>query len=405
LVAAVLAGGLLATAPARAGLYNTDEKLWDWAFGPPAAYARALDSLQSVVAVETEKDPNSARAQVLSRVSDLERKLRDGSLSYEERINLSAYYVRLNDPEKAVALLEAVPPGQRDFLAWSNLATASQMAGRLERAEAYLTSALESWPKISLWTSRWRLNALKLAEKYHLQLIRSRLNEQRRAPGSAQSLDPIFPRVRFVGPSGRYEAGLLAAEQWANMPAYALEIVKILVLWMPHDARLRWLLAEMVNANNDPLGALRMMDDLSEVKRFGNPEFAEHHRVLRQYKFVVERLNLLPNDFVNERIKASLAPLGGMLSPGIEPLLDAAGTVAALDKIMQMPVPEREYKISPEPTATPPPAPSPPGEWTFDWRQTTVSFVAGVAVALLLSLQFREMRKRKQQDVAAAPKR
>ena len=68
-------------------------------------------------------------------------------------------------------------------------------------------------------------------------------------------LDALFPRVHFVGPSGQYESGMLAAEQWANMPADALTIVKQLVLWFPHDSRLKWLLAELLNAGNDIDGA------------------------------------------------------------------------------------------------------------------------------------------------------
>src|SRR5262249_37404765 len=152
--------------------------------------------LQSVVAVETERNPNSPRSQVLQRVKALEKKEQDGSLTYEERVNLSAYYVRLRQPDKAIRLLTALPPRQRDFVVLSNLAMASQEAGQLDRAESYLVDALESWPNVSLWlqNNSWRLNWLRLAEKYHLRLVRARLREQRegRIP---ESLDALFPEL------------------------------------------------------------------------------------------------------------------------------------------------------------------------------------------------------------------
>ena len=72
-----------------------------------------------------------------------------------------------------------------------------------------------------------------------------------REPSSREeSLDNLFPRVRFVGPSGEYEPGLLAADQWTNLPADALTIVSQLVLWYPHDNRLYWLFAELLNTHS-----------------------------------------------------------------------------------------------------------------------------------------------------------
>ena len=39
-----------------------------------------------------------------------------------------------------------------------------------------------------------------------------------------------------------------------------------------------------------------------------------------------------------------------------------------------------------------------------EWRQIAVSFVAGAVIAILLSLQLREMRRRKPQDIETAPR-
>ena len=146
-LAAVLMVWLVTAMPARAGLYSTDEHLLDLVFGHPANYAGALQTLQQVVAVELTNDPKSPRGQVLKRVNELERDLRDGRLSSQHRVNLSTYYVRLNQPDKAVALLEAIPRVQRDWMALSNLATAYQLTGNLDRADSYLEQALAKLPR------------------------------------------------------------------------------------------------------------------------------------------------------------------------------------------------------------------------------------------------------------------
>lgn len=391
-VAAVLAVWLLPPMFARAGVYNTEERLLDLVFSHPNNYQEAVRTLQQVVAVELENVPKSARDQVLQRVNTLEKELNEGRLSLQGRINLSAYYIRLNQPEKAVALLKDVPAAQLDFMAWSNLATASQLTGNLERAESYLMNALDNWPRVSTETSTWRLNWLKVVENHQLHLIRARLREQRQAPGAPQSVDALFPNLRFVGPSGQYEAGLLAANQWAKLPAGHTEIVKLLVLWMPHDARLRWLLAEVVNANGDPGGAWEMMDELRQTRGFGNEEFAAHYSELAHAKAIADHLTRLRPRFLEEKVNA-LAPLGGLLPPGPAAALDAAATAAALDKIYKEPLPDRE--LSSAPVQVDSPASPPSAGWTPEWRQIAVSFVAGIIVAALLSLQLRELRKRK----------
>src|ERR1700730_1620249 len=109
-VAAVLTVWLLPTLPAQAGLYNTEEPLLIRVFGPPAQYMDFFQDLQRIVAVELTNRKDSPRDQVLTRVDALEEELKEGRLSPQGRINLSAFYVRLNDPAKAITLLEAIPP-------------------------------------------------------------------------------------------------------------------------------------------------------------------------------------------------------------------------------------------------------------------------------------------------------
>ena len=108
-VAAAQAVWLLMTMPAHAGLYNTEEPQLGVVFGDFRNFYEALGKVQSVVATDLEKDARSTRYHALRRVEELEKKRRDGGLTYQERVNFSAYYVRLNRPEEAIRLLEEVP--------------------------------------------------------------------------------------------------------------------------------------------------------------------------------------------------------------------------------------------------------------------------------------------------------
>src|SRR5262249_16262238 len=119
-----------------------------------------------------------------------------------------------------------------------------------------------------------------------------------------------------------------------------------------------------------------------------------HHGVLRRAKFVAERINRLTPRFLEEKATASLAPLGALMPPGVAPTLEGVATAMALEKIGKEPLPDRDYNLAPSPIDSPAPPP-PPSGWTPEWRQISVSFVAGVIVAALLSLQLREIRKRK----------
>jgi tetratricopeptide (TPR) repeat protein len=398
-VTAALAVWLLMTMPARAGLYNTEEPQLGLVFGDFRRYYEALGNYQSYVAKELESREGSMRYRALRRVEELEKKQRAGELTYEERVNLSAYYVRLNRPEEAIRLLEAVPREQRDFLVWSNLATANQMAGQFEPAARYLREALAGWPKVSLWCPSWQLNWLRLAEQYQLKMIELRQREVQ-GRGAPETIDALF-RVRFIGPSGEYEPGLLAADQWANMPADAVTIVKQLVLWLPHDARLKWLLAELLNAGADLEAALKLMDEIDNFNSSFRPrELVVHHRALREAKKISDAVTLRRNRLMEETVKHPLALLGGLLPSGPGIVLDTLVSMQAIEKVKNEPAPPLDLGVSPA-LGNPPDNPAP--AWQPEWRQIAVSFVAGAVIAILLSLQFREMRRRKQQGVETAP--
>ena len=402
-VAAVLAVWLLSALSVQAGVYNSQEPQLVAIFDRPDRYTALLNDLRQIVAVEMTDVPESPRMQVLKRVAALEEKLADGQISMQERINLSAFYIRLNEPGKAVGLLESVSHRQRDWMLLSNLATANLLTGNLERAESYLMEALEKWPSASSEISTCQLNWLKVVEQHQLRLIRGRLREQKLGGGPATTIDGIFPGLRLVGPSGEYEAGVLANDQWAKLPANYMEILQLLVLWMPHDPRLRWLLAEIENAKGNVGNALSIMEDLSETRGFRNPEFAAHQLVLRHAKAIAERRYKFRQMFFEKRIADGPPILSGLLPPGPSAALDAAATAQAMNAIMQAPLPKQDPNFATDIVTTPTDNSSrTTGSWKPEWWHIAVGFVAGVIVALLLSMQLREMRKRKQDAAPAA---
>src|SRR5258707_1067825 len=233
--------GLLLVGSVQAGVYNTQEPIP----APGTSFERfreTVGQLRSIAVEEAQKPPSRARSHYLLQVAPLQEKERDGNLTVMDRVNLSEYYLRLQKYEDAVRLLESAAREAPNFLVLANLATAYLLVDRLDRAIVYQRQALASWP--ALWPGFYvaELQRLRRVERALLTLMQNRLQESIRQPGKAtETVDPLFPRVRFVGPSGRYEPGELAPEQRDELPLEAIDTVAQLVLWLPHDNRLYWL--------------------------------------------------------------------------------------------------------------------------------------------------------------------
>src|SRR5262249_33451320 len=146
-------------------------------------------------------------------------------------------------------------------------------------------------------------------------------------PGrTPETVDALFGRVRFVGPGGEYQPGVIALDQLDELPVESVPVVTQLVLWFPFDNRLYWLLAELLNAHPEPDKALTLMKDLSFGRRFNTPEFLAHRRVLLEHE---EAIKLLGDPKTSATIKETLLgavlPRGVGLAPGADPLLQEAG--------------------------------------------------------------------------------
>jgi tetratricopeptide (TPR) repeat protein len=211
----------------------------------PLAFVRQIDVLKLHGRPDPFTKDSIHRLKLLRLVEYLRKK---PQLSIAEQVNLGAYLLRLGEPAEAVRVLERAWASERNhFHLSANLGTAYQQASRPDDALRLLQEAMDLAPT----------EELRRHESYQLRLLRERrraAERDKQTPSFPQEvsyrLDPLFP-VEFVGESGRWEVGALAAAQRAKLPDDATTIVKQLLLWFPADIQLRWLFAELANARGD----------------------------------------------------------------------------------------------------------------------------------------------------------
>jgi hypothetical protein len=258
---------LFAVSPAlRAGLYYSGEQIAEL----PSQWRGFLIDHRALrmIAVKTSATTtaNPLRVRYEQALRELEKTGHQRKLNADELADLGALYIRLGEPAKAVEILRAA---QRDhpthFRIVANLGTAWQLQGNLQQAAADLQQAARLAP-----------GKLQKAEEYQLKLVYLRQREAR----ARQDLDDLFG-IRFVGDSGRFEPGKLAAGELKKLPANAAAFAQQLALWLPADGRLLWQLAELANAHGDVRTAAAIMDGC--VTEFGLPaaELHRHRQLLR----------------------------------------------------------------------------------------------------------------------------
>jgi hypothetical protein len=297
----VLLAWLGAGASARAGVYFTPEgpsyllpveklKLWVGELRGIAVPLEKQDPSGPVRASDLRKAAaqalrGSLRARYLGEAARLKEKQEAGGLSTVDRVDLGACYLRMGRPNEAIEVLEA---GDRThFLILANLASAYHAINEFDRAISYQKQALDAWPPVwAGWNgAEWQF--YRRVERYYLELLRGRLREHLRNAGRpVRTLDALFVRgtepVRFIGPSGRYEAGALKQDMADALPPDAYSIVLQLVLWLPGDDRLYYLLGELLNSVGQVEMAYEVLDELCSNARGAGKleEIIQHRRVL-----------------------------------------------------------------------------------------------------------------------------
>ncbi len=246
------------------------------------------DVLEDLLRIGNPQPPESAvRQQFLKGRDELQAKLRRGPLSQEDQVNLSGYLIRLRQFQEAIDLLTPMATREcRNFMIFSNLATAEQQAGHVERAISHLEQAQDVWPSQWPGLTPEQLRWFQEVERYELRLLRQRWAETRRLGKPSASLDDLFVKdskpVRYVGDSGQYEAGKIAPIERDKLPADTLAILQQLLIWLPDDARLYWQMGEVLNALGEVSSAATVFDDCVWRRRLDDLELRQHRQIVAE---------------------------------------------------------------------------------------------------------------------------
>jgi tetratricopeptide (TPR) repeat protein len=351
-----------------------------------------------------------------ARVEKLQAKERSEGLTVTERVSLSAYLIRLQKTEEAQRVLAAAEAEEPDnYQVLANLATAYLLLGLsqadpnlVQRAIDYQEKALAAWPELVAGESRSQHQWHRRVEQYQLALLRSRQQELARGGARAQpTLDQVFADVSFAGPKGEYTPGEIAVGYRAQLPPDAVFIVMQMVVWMPLDNQVYWLLGEVFNSQGDIADAWAVFNELVTARNMtGVPELLKHYAALRTAEAV--RKKTLEPEFRawQQKLLWAAGPRPAGLTPGTA-LGNEIGWLAAIHQAQQSR--EREGDPTAMQSFPQPPAPAPPPAKPDTAPTSTIlttlwyggiGFAFGVLFALILGQQFRPRGSNK---VPAAP--
>ncbi len=397
IILALLAVGLVG-ASVQAGIYNLNNPLPQHL--PPLPFMHdqiqlVLGPLRRAALPPVAGQPGPYEVQA----AELEQK-EPADLTTIDRVNLGACYLRMNRPNDALRVLREAD--QNHFLVKANLAATYQALNELGQAAAYEGQALNAWPSIQPGWNSLELGWYRRAEGFYLKLLQFRLAERDRnerefnQPNRPwETMDELFEKPR--GGGGDYQAEELPWKLWGDLPPDAYAIVSQLLVWFPNDDRLYWQLGEIMNSMGLVPEAVKVFDDLSNKNLNGVREFKEHRRTLKESVDVADALvKTYGNDIPRfqrdcRRFMAEIAPPGLLLPPGGGDLANAIGAAV----VMQADTP-------PAQTTAPPSRPASAG-WQLDWKPIFVGFVAGLIVAVLGALQWKEWRRRRPPTLSSQP--
>jgi hypothetical protein len=347
---------------ARAGLYNTAENSEEVLSPDYRKFELTLDKFKLV-----SDTPFRRRTELINKLAFRNM----AELTDDERLNLSAYLIRKSQPGEAIEVLRpAETPDQRNFLIFANLGTAWQNLGpddpgNMRKAADYLQKGLDKWPAkfdlldeqqrkyfLSIGWSEGQLAWYHKVEKYHLRLVDLRTDGGDTYATMTRLLSKTGKPIQFIGDRGQWEPGKIARAEKEKLPQNSIEIVEQLLIWMPHDRRLFWLLGELLNAQGDYTQTDRIFAWLAQNGETAK-ELKDHRRTLLEY--------------MQQRAKTNQGPENTLPS-----------------------TPPSEQKNKPSaarPDETPGWNPNP-------WQMFGVGSLVGVLVTLFASWQIRSLRRR-----------
>jgi hypothetical protein len=295
-----VAMGLSTVPSAPAGLYDPDEPPAFTIAPDGAAQPLSLNRFQDLYTDalnvgddRPERKPNKIRDKYLERVAQRGKKGFE-NLSPAERVAQSADLIRLRQYDRALEMLTAasrdplVSRSPAYYPVLCHLSLVHAVKGEFRDALRYLIEARSSFPtdpvvlnpEMSKEQLAW---CRKVDREYLVKLLNLRAKEQASRPpgqpGHVETVDALFD-VRFVGDSGEFEPGKLAASEREKLPKDAVAVVQQLLLWLPGDERLSWLLAELYNANGD-LKSAETLYDQRVNNGFQTAALKEHRRLVK----------------------------------------------------------------------------------------------------------------------------
>ena len=257
---------ILLPAAGRAGLHYSGETPAEL----PAQWRGFLLDLRALRLAGVPPAPEAPlhllREQYEGAADKLEAAAKKRALTADEAADLGALYVRLGRPAKAVEVLRSAVRAHPDhYRLASNLGTAWQTHGDLAEAARTLQDAVRLAP------ARW-----KPFEEAQLKLVRLRLKE----PKNTSTVDDLFG-VPVDGPASR-----------PKLPADDVAIVQQLAVWLPNDARLLWLLAELANAHGDVRTAAAILEGVVTEYALTTREARERRQ---RYRTAADEISKLPD--------------------------------------------------------------------------------------------------------------
>lgn len=321
---------LLLASPLQAGLHYSAEVQAEL----PSQWRGFLLDLRALRMIGVNApNPSLLREQYQEAAAKLKKLAGQRELSADELADLGALHVRLNQPEKAVELLLPATRKHADhFRMMANLGTALQMTGELNRAAEILQDAVRLAP------AQW-----KSVEEAHYKLVRMR-SRKAVARNKDMSLDDLFG-VKYLGESGKTEAGRIAAAERKKLPGDDAAIVQQLLLWLPSDGRLLWQLGEIANAHGDVRTAGNILDGCVIEFRLASADLRERRAI---YLKAADAIAQLPDE-EHEKYRGDIKmksrrPLEKKLDSSILPPINADGVNALPWLILEETAVARPFK-------------------------------------------------------------
>jgi hypothetical protein len=238
---------LVSALEAAAGLHYSGEQFAELP-SKPSGFLVDHRALRAAGYARPDGLPSPLRDDYRASAERLEKLAKNRALTADEAADLGAIDLRLGKPEQALNVLApAARKFPEHFRIAANLGTAFQLNGDPERAAAQLEEAVRLAPE-----------KLKPFERAHLKLVKLRAKEGKGAT-AATAVDDLFG-VKYVGASGKPEAGTIAAAELKKLPDDAVAVVQQLALWLPADGRLLWQFGELCNASGDVRAAAAALD-------------------------------------------------------------------------------------------------------------------------------------------------